>query len=189
MTRLVSAIVAGLLISGCATTRLPPVTSKDYAVESDEKSIWTQSGEMEEAFRKSGLLYADSALEAYLNGVAGKLAPPEASGRVAFRVRVVKNPHLNAFALANGAVFVHTGLLSRMENEAQLATLLAHEMTHSTHRHAVKSYRDVKNKSVWLATTVAIAGDVGTLLGGLGTLASVTGYSRELETEADVEGL
>lgn len=189
MTRLVSAIVAGLLISGCATTRLPPVTSKDYSVESDEKSIWTQSGEMEEAFRKSGLLYADSALEAYLNGVAGKLAPPEASGRVAFRVRVVKNPHLNAFALANGAVFVHTGLLARMENEAQLATLLAHEMTHATHRHAVKSYRDVKNKSVWLATTVAIAGDVGTLLGGLGTLASVTGYSRELETEADVEGL
>lgn len=190
MRRLVPAALAALfVVTGCATTSLPPVTSKDYAVESDEKSIWTQSGELEEGFRKSGLLYVDEVLEGYLNGVAGKLAPPEASGRVAFRVRVVKNPHLNAFALPNGAVFVHAGLLARMENEAQLATLLAHEMTHATHRHAVKKYRDVKNKSAWLAGTVAIAGDVGTLLGGLGTMASVTGYSRELETEADIEGL
>lgn len=189
MRRLSAALLGCLVFAGCATTTLPPVSSKDFAFESDEKILWTQSGEMEESFRKNGLLFEDAALDAYLDGVAAKLAPREIGGRVSFRIRVVKNPHLNAFALPNGAVFIHTGILSRMENEAQLATLMAHEMTHTTHRHAVKKYRDVKNKSAWLATTIAISGDIGSLLGGLGTMASVTGYSRELEAEADIEGL
>jgi predicted Zn-dependent protease len=187
--RLYAVFLGFLTLAGCATTSLPPVSSKDFAFESDEKILWKQSGEMEESFRKNGLLFEDAALDAYLDGVAAKLAPRDIGGRVSFRIRVLKNPHLNAFALPNGAVFVHTGILARMENEAQLATLLAHEMTHTTHRHAVKRYRDVKNKSAWLATTVAIGGDLGILLGGLGTMASVTGYSRELESEADLEGL
>lgn len=189
MKRIPATILAMLLSGGCATTSLPPVMSKDYIVESDEKNLSVQAGEIDEAFQKSGLLYADDTIGAYLNGVAEKLATPEMKQRVRFRVYVVKNPHLNAFALPNGALYIHTGILARMENEAQLATLLAHEMTHTTHRHAVRRFRDVKNKSAWFATTVAVGGDIGILLGGLGTMAAVTGYSRDLETEADVEGL
>lgn len=184
-----AALAVLLLLSGCATTSLPPVTSKDYALESDEKGILKEAGEMEERIRDGGLLFTDNAVEGYLNGVAGRLVPPGTAGKVAFRVHVVKDPRLNAFALPNGAVFVHSGILARMENEAQLATLLGHEMAHATHRHAVRNYRNIKNKSAWLATAVALGGDAGMLLGGLGTMASVTGYSRELESEADAEGL
>ena len=81
-----------------------------------------------------------------------------------------------------------------MDNEAQLATLLGHEMTHVTHRHLVKMFRDIKNKTAFLATLqVATAGlgPIGSLagtLGTIGTVAAVTGYSRENETEADKEG-
>ncbi|MBI5576413.1 MAG: M48 family metalloprotease [Deltaproteobacteria bacterium] len=189
MRRLVYAASAAFILAGCATTTLPPVTSKDYAVESDERSLWVQAAEMERGFSKSGFLLGDEALERYLDGVAAKLVTPQMKGRVSFRIRVLKNPHLNAFALPNGALYLHTGILARMENEAQLATLLAHEMTHTTHRHSVNQFRNVKNKSAWLASSVVLTGGYGAILGALGAAAAVTGYSRELETEADMEGI
>jgi peptidoglycan/xylan/chitin deacetylase (PgdA/CDA1 family) len=54
------------------------------------------------------------------------------------------------FAFPNGVIYIHTGILARMDNEAQLATLLAHEMTHATHRHLVKQFRDIKIKQLFL---------------------------------------
>src|SRR5207245_8552276 len=48
---------------------------------------------------------------------------------------VLRDPTLAAFAMPEGRVFLHTGLLSRLENEAQLATILGHEVTHVYERH------------------------------------------------------
>jgi predicted Zn-dependent protease len=67
-------------------------------------------------------------------------------------------------------------------------------MTHATHRHAVRRSRDLQNKAAFAATLGVVTvpfGAVGTLaslLGQLGTLAAVYGYSQEMETEADREG-
>ncbi len=190
MSRPVAALLAVCaLLAGCATTTLPPVTDKGFAFEGDERRIWTRSEEAQDWLGKSGWLLRDAQVEAYLNGIAAGLAPPGAADRIRFRIFVVRDYRLNAFAFPNGAVYVHTGMLARMENEAQLAVLLAHEMTHATHRHAVRSYRDRKNKSAFLAGATAVAGNLGALLGGLGTIASAYGYSRDLEREADAVGL
>lgn len=182
-------LVAFSLLAGCATTVLPPVTEKEFAFEGDEQRLWTRSEEAQEALGKSGWLFRDDGLEEYLDGIAGKLAPPEAGSRIPFRVLVIRDHSLNAFAFPNGTLYIHTGILARMENEAQLAILLAHEMSHATHRHAVKSFRNMKNKSAFLAGAVVLAGDLGALLGGLGAVASAYGYSRDLEIEADTVGL
>jgi len=193
MKRLAVFLFLCLLGAGCATTHLPPVT-QGITFEEDEQRLWLRSEEEERALQRSGVLYRDEALENYLNGVAKKLVPGQTFEPVPFKVFVIKNPLLNAFCYPNGQIYVHTGLLARMDNEAQLATLLAHEMTHATHRHLVKQFRDVKNKTAFLATLgvmTAPFGPVGSLayaLGGIGTVASVTGYSREHEKEADVEG-
>ncbi len=190
MTRGAAALLAVCaLLSGCATTTLPPVNDKGFAFEGDERRIWTRSEEAQDSLAKSGWLLRDAPLEAYLNGIAARLAPPGAGERIRFRIFVIRDYRPNAFAFANGVVYVHTGILARMENEAQFAVLLAHEMTHATHRHAVRSFRDRKNKSAFLAGAIALAGDLGALLGGLGTIASVYGYSRDLEREADAVGL
>jgi predicted Zn-dependent protease len=181
------------MITGCATTNLPPVT-KDSKFEEDEKRLWLRSEEEQKALNRSGIIYRDEDLDAYLNGIARKLQPPEVYARIPFQVNVIKNNLLNAFAYPNGAIYVHTGILARMDNEAQLATLLAHEMTHATHRHMIEQFRDVKNKTAFLATlqvTTAGLGGYGSLailLGTIGTVAAVTGYSREHEAEADREG-
>jgi predicted Zn-dependent protease len=134
-------------------------------------------------------------LEAYLNSIAKKLQPSEAYQRIPFHIHVLKNPYCNAFAYPNGHIYVHTGILARMDNEAQLASLLAHEMTHATHRHQVREFRGMLNKSAVFASTRSLVGglpgigDLTTVLGEIGTKASINGHSRDLETEADMVGI
>ncbi len=180
---------------GCATTNLPPVTSSEFAFQDDERRIWLRSEEEEKVLNNSGMVYADKKLNAYLDGIGKKLQPPKAYEKVPFEIVVLKNPYSNAFAFPNGVVYIHTGILARMDNEAQLATLLAHEMTHATYRHQVREYRGLRNKSAVFASVRATLGGLpaigglATALGEIGTMASVTGYSRDLETEADMEGI
>ena len=189
------ALLISVLLAGCAATNLAPLTGAGTALEPDEQRLWRRSEEEQRALEASGLLYRNDELETYLNQVARRLQPPAVYERIPFRVRVLSNPRLNAFAFPNGVVYVHTGLLARLDNEAQLAVLLGHEMTHATHRHAVKEFRQTKSKRAWLAsiqTTLGGVPGIGGLagvLGEVGATAAVTGYSRDLEREADVEGL
>lgn len=190
-----SIFVLLFIFVGCAPTNLKPVTEKEFVFEDDEKRLWIRSLEEQNVLNNSGYLYEDRKVEEYLNSIAAKLYSQDVYKHIPFKILVLKDPHFNAFAFPNGVIYVHTGILARAENEAQIATLLAHEMTHCTHRHTVKNFRSIKNKTAVFATiqvTTAGLGGVGDLtglLGSLGTLAAVTGYSRELETEADTEGL
>jgi len=185
-----------LIFSACATTDLIPVTEKDFVYKDDERRLWLRAEEEQEVLNNSGLLYENREVEEYLNAIAAKLHPPEVFKHVPFKILLLKEPHLNAFAYPNGAIYIHTGIIARSENEAQLATLIAHEMTHCTHRHAAKNFRSIKNKTAVFSTIQVTAGglgggigDLANILGSLGTMAAVTGYSRELEAEADREGL
>jgi Zn-dependent protease with chaperone function len=189
------ALLLSVLLAGCAATNLAPLSGAGTALEDDEQRLWRRSEEEQRALDGSGLLYRSEELEAYLDQVARRLQPAEVYARIPFRVRVVSNPRLNAFAFPNGVIYVHTGLLARLDNEAQLAVLLGHEMTHATHRHAVKEFRETKTKRAWLASVQTTLGGVpgigglAGVLGEVGATAAVTGYSRDLEREADIEGL
>ena len=177
------------LISGCAAGNLPAVTSGSIVLDSDEKMLWNRSGEEQKRINESGFVYRDGELDAYLNEIPRKLLPPAAFVQFPVRIAVIRNYHLNAFAFPNGVIYIHTGLLARMENEAQLATLIAHEMTHSTHRHNVRQYRTLKNKTTFAAILGGLAGGIGTMFGTVGAMASISGFSQDLETEADNEGI
>ena len=184
-----------LALVSCATTNLSPFGAGGTATEreKDEKQLWQTAEQLEQRIDNSGGRYKNPELDAYLTAVAQKLLPPEAQvPGIGPRVKVIQHPLLNAFALPNGAIYVHTGILARMDNEAQLSALLGHELTHFTHRHAVKQTRSAQNEitlvrifRIMLPGMEGVTGPVGSLW----TLASTSGYSRELETEADVQGL
>lgn len=185
-----------LFCSSCATTNLKPVTEDGFSFKDDEKRLWVRSDEEQDVLNQSGLIYQDQSVTEYLNTIVAKLCQEEMDEHIAFKIYVLKDPHFNAFAFPNGAIYVHTGILARAENEAQIATLLAHEMTHCTHRHAVKNIRSIKNTTALLATlqvtTAGLGGGLDALanvLGTVGTMAAVSGYSKNLESEADKEGL
>lgn len=182
------------IASGCTAVSLPPV-SGDFRIEEDEKRLFQRARKEEKVINESGLIYEDVELEDYLNQIAARLQPPEVMQHISFRIKVINDPSLNAFSLPNGALYLHTGILARMDNEAQLATLLAHEMTHATHRHAVKAFRKVKSNAAFNAnvqgtlTGFGETGELMTLLSSTGLMAAVTGYSQDFETEADTVGL
>jgi predicted Zn-dependent protease len=204
----VALIPAFLALVSCATTDLPSIGAerKPFQIEEDEKQLWKNAEYIERQIDQSGNLYKDEKLEAYLDTVAQKLfAQKVGAPGLTPRIKVIQHPFLNAFALPHGVIYLHTGILARMENEGQLAALLGHELTHFTHRHAVKQMRSEQNRAafvfvlqVMLAAAAGAYGGgqfgqtIGQLTGEVGalwTLASVRGYSQELETEADEEGL
>jgi predicted Zn-dependent protease len=151
-------------------------------LDNDEQRVWSQSDEVVQMLQRGGVVYADAEVTAYVQGVMDRLFP-QFEGKL--RVQVLKSPHLNAFALPNGHIYINAGLLGRFRNEAQLATVLAHEGTHFTHRHGYQSQQSVKDNSAF-----AVFGSVLgiPILPQLMAVSSVFGFSRELEAEADKNG-
>ncbi|MBV9123230.1 MAG: M48 family metallopeptidase [Planctomycetes bacterium] len=113
-----------------------------------------------------------------------------------WEVNVLKNPQINAFCLPGGKIAVFTGLLPVTENDAQLATVLSHEISHALAHHA--SERLAREQKYQQAFTI-----LGNVMGGmdqqgrrdfLGVLAAGAGlrskaYDRQQESEADHIGL
>jgi predicted Zn-dependent protease len=208
-----------LFTASCVSTQLPPISSQGSSFKPlpDEEDLWEESRDEEEKLLEKVYLYEDPLLDAYLEDIVARLNPSgmAANQAIRYRVRVVEDPTLNAFAYPHGSIYVHTGLLARMENEDELATVLGHEMTHVENRHMLRYHRAAHNKEVGftiaaVAASVVLAtaeidaledGDWGQatvldamseLIVGLGLqlalLASVNGYGRGLEYEADEGG-
>jgi predicted Zn-dependent protease len=145
----------------------------------------------------------DPELQAYVDRVGRSLVPKWVeSTQFQFTFTLVDDPTLNAFAMPDGTVVVHSGLLAALENEAQLATVLGHEIAHATHRHGYRGYKDQQGKQMWFGLGSMIAGMVigsqtNSALAGLATSlgsnlamqAAVNGHGRKLEDEADAIGL
>lgn len=192
-------LVLTVLGSGCISTNVASFESDDHTgLTKDERRLWSRALEEQELLNASSHIFdADTALVRYVNHVAQRLVPEAATGtEIDIQVRLIRSPYLNAFAYPNGAIYVHTGLLARMENEAQLATLLGHEISHVLDRHALRNVRSLKNKSGFAAIFSLASYTVGGLLGSLigvmgqvGAYAAVQGYSQSLEADADVAGL
>jgi predicted Zn-dependent protease len=145
----------------------------------------------------------DPALQAYVDRVGTSLVPKWVDpAQLKFTFTLVDDPTLNAFAMPDGTVVVHSGLLAALENEAQLATVLGHEIAHATHRHGYRGFKDQQSKQMWFGLGSMVAGvlvgaTTDNALAGLATglgsslalQAAVNGHGRKLEDEADVIGL
>jgi tetratricopeptide (TPR) repeat protein len=144
-----------------------------------------------------GWVYNDLETSEYLEKLGLSLVPVETPENVKWRFRAIRDLEVNAFALPNGSIYVNSGLLSRMENEAQLAGVLAHEITHVVNRHSYLEYRSSRKKMVAIdiiltaaraADYVGVSPAITTAMGNLLPMIvveTVFGYSRELEHEAD----
>jgi predicted Zn-dependent protease len=183
------------LAMGCSTPSGPIASHGHEALQSraDEQMLWQKAEEEQRAFESNGLIYPDQALEEYLNQIAVKLQSQPADLKI--RVKVIKNTNLDACAYPNGVIYIHSGLLARMDNEAQLAAVLGHEITHCTHRHALQAFRKFKDQPALLKTVQHTLSknrslqDMARFMGISGAITAVTGHIRELETEADRVGI
>ena len=190
----------GLLVLAAATacstaskTQSSLVTDSLLATE-DEQMLWKKSAQAQRALESSGLIYNDPQLEDYLNQVVAKLTPFALPQDLNIRVKVIEDPYLNAFAYPNGVIYIHSGLLARMDSEDQLAAVLAHEMTHCIRRHALRAFIKYKNQPALLIAvqqTLLKTKGLQVLahsMGVTGAMVAISGYARELEAEADRVG-
>lgn len=132
----------------------------------------------------------------YVQKLGESLLPPGASlttRELRFRFFVVEDPQINAAALPDGTVLVNTGLLGAVENEAQLAFVLSHEVAHTLQAHQWREANETRGARIGLAILAiggsAFVGDVALFLGQLGIEAVVNGHSRRYENQADRLGL
>ncbi len=133
--------------------------------------------------------YDDPDLARYVSGLGTLLAKTSELQDLEFRFTVLDSPIVNAFALPGGYVYVTRGLLALAENEAQLASVLAHEIGHITARHTAERYgQAVLAQAATLGAGILLGGTEAKLLGTGATLV-LRGWSRKQEFEADTLGV
>lgn len=162
------------------------VAADTEQLAAEENRVWLEATEFDRALRRIGYVYHAPVAEAYLQKLVQQLYPDLAA---AIRVRIGNDPVMNAFSLPNGTLFLNVGLLARLENEAQLVTVLAHEVVHFSHRHGYRQRANLKGTAAFVTMVGVLGGIYGSLLGNLAGAAAVFGYSRDLEREADSVGL
>ena len=151
---------------------------------SDEGGLWAMMDREESRLRRSPFALRDAQFQAYIQDIACRLGTEHCPD---IRVHIMRTPLFNASMAPNGMMQVWTGLMLRVENEAQLAAVLGHEIGHYLSRHSVERLRDARSHSA-AAQVLSLFGLVGAL-GQLGLAASMMTYSREHEREADRIGL
>ena len=178
------------VVTGCLSTNTPSL-KEDFSLDHAEMRLRSHSQAVQRLLNESGLIYSDELLEEYLDQMVVKLQPPEIPAVFSFKILIIRNPYLEAFALPGGIICIHTGLLARLENEAQLAFLLAHEMTHCTHKHALRTLWHIESKVADSRDTGEASGGKRplTLFGITGSMDRIRRYTHDLETEADLVGL
>lgn len=146
----------------------------------DEGGLWAQMDREETRLRRSPFVVRDAALNKYITDVACKLGGDHCPD---VRVYLINTPYFNASMAPNGMMQLWSGLLLRMENEAQLAAVIGHEIGHYLQRHSVERLRDASTRAAF----VQVLGAFG-LIGAVGALTVATAglaYSRDHEREAD----
>jgi beta-barrel assembly-enhancing protease len=155
-----------------------------------EASIWDLSDKAEIEAKRAGQLIRDPALNAYVNGIRCNVAP-EYCGDM--RSYLMTRPAFNASMAPNGYMEVWSGLLLRADNEAQVAFVIAHEAGPFQENHSIEAWRNVRSRANWAMGLSIVAGAAGapSYVGDLiylGAIASIFGFSRENESQADAIG-
>ena len=125
-------------------------------------------------FERRSLLYSDPRVLELVRRIGADLAPEPTDDYIHYEFYVIRDPSPNAFAFPNGQIYIHTGMLARLQDSSQLAALLAHEINHAAGHHTILSHRITAKR---LAIQV-LGGALGGIMGQLR-------YSRRLEQEAD----
>jgi predicted Zn-dependent protease len=135
----------------------------------------------------------NSEINGYLTAIGQKLAHTKYAGEYPYTFGLVADKNINAFSLPGGPVYVNTGLIAVADNEAQLAGVLAHEMSHVTLRHATNqaSKQNLIQIPAMLAGAMAghsMLGQLAQVGIGLGANSALLKFSRSAEAQADYNG-
>lgn len=140
----------------------------------------------EQLLEKQVRLYQNQDAQGYINQIGQRLALASRRPNIPYTFQVVDDSNVNAFATMGGFVYVNTGLIAAASNEAELASVIAHEIGHIAGRHAIKQMRQT---AVAAGVATAVGMDESALVQIGVELALSRPRSREAEYEADQMGI
>lgn len=169
-------------------------SNSGYLSEEDEMRL---AGQVHQELLKKTRLVSNSSLVNYVTQIGNRLASRSGRPDIQWRFFVVDDNSINAFATLGGHVYIHTGLINAATSEAQLASVIGHEIGHIVGRHGLENVKR-QQKYGALAGIATIAGailggqtgaGIGQLAGGLVAGGYLMKHSRDAEREADYLGV
>lgn len=184
---------AAAAASGCATN---PVTGKSqFMTVSAEEEVQIDRQYSPMQFSDDYGPVQDAELNAYVSGIGRAMVPQTHRPDMPYSFRVVNATYINAYAFPGGSIACTRGILLNLDNEAELAALLGHEIGHVNARHTAEQMSKGQLSSILVGGLSIIAdvaapgmGQVASTLGGVGAGAFLASYSRDNERQADALG-
>jgi hypothetical protein len=186
-------LVILLVVAGCAARQPGDPLEPGFNVYAPEDDV--QIGRQAAAEIEGQVeIVDDDALQDYVSELGRTLAAHPDAGPYPYRFTLINDPAINAFALPGGPIYIHSGLVDAATNEAQLAGVMAHEISHVALRHGTSQAS--KGNLIQLPAVLAgaaigqesVVAELGQLGLGLGVNSLLLRYSRSAENEADALG-
>jgi len=186
---LVWAVVLSVLVAGACATN--PVTGKKQLSLVSESQEIAMGQEADKEVAASYGLYPDDALQQYIQSLGTRIASKTERPNLPWTFRVVDDSAVNAFATPGGFVYVTRGIMPYLNSEAELATILGHEIGHVTARHAVTQMSQQQLAQIGLIAGSVLSSQVAQFGGLAQTGLSVLflKFSRSDESQSDQLGL
>ncbi|MEM9388294.1 MAG: M48 family metalloprotease [Pseudomonadota bacterium] len=190
-------MVGALTIVGGSPRAAPGGVYEAMPLETrQQQELLDQARRLGEEFQRLGLVVKDATYARWIEQVGARLSPAATDPYIRYRFFLLRDPTPNAFALADGSIYVHTGTLAWLQNEAQLEALLAHELAHTAGHHTLVSSRVAKRREISGSVVTGLLWPVSGLYTNAVDVArstvtrlSLSSYSRDLEREADTWGV
>ena len=182
----VALLIAGVTLYGCATTG---VNQGDLNLVSEDEE-WQMGQQIERELAGQLKLVNDPQALAYVTQIGQKIVRQTELAGKPWKFHIVADPAINAFNTPGGLVYVNTGLIMAADNAAELAGVMAHEISHGVSRHATERISKVYGLDVGagllLGQNPSLIKQIAAQIAAGGVVAK---FSRSDEQEADRLGV
>ena len=183
-------LAGGLLAGPVASCARNPVTGKnEISLVSESQEIQMGQQAAQEVAQTIGFV-DDPELQKYISDIGMKMAKQSERPDLPWEFHVVNDAAVNAFAIPGGFIYVTRGLLGHMNSEAELASVLGHEVGHVTARHSVQQISKAQLATLGLGLGSILSSDVAQFAGiaSQGLQVLFLKYGRDAENQADQLG-
>ncbi len=192
--RLFAALCVLAVLGGCTDlSRFGARSTAITAVKPTPAVVQTTPASEQEHSRilaSYGGAYEDPKLEAYISHIVDRLVAASERPDQGYKVTILNSGVVNAFALPTGQLYVTRGLLALASDEAELSSVMAHEMAHVIANHAAIRQEQVKQAALVTSVVTEMGSDPDmTALALAKTKLSLASFSRAQELEADGIGV
>ena len=184
---LLPTLAMGTVLGSCARN---PVTGKsELSLVSESQEIQMGQQGAKEVAQTIGF-YNDAKVQSYVAEIGKRMAAKSERPNLPWEFHVVDDGSVNAFAIPGGFIYVTRGLMSAINTEAELATVVGHEIAHVTNRHSVQQISKAQLAQLGLGIGSILSSDIAKFgqLAGAGLSLLFLKYSRDAENQADQGG-